>query len=72
MVGVVKAPGVWPVSLVADLVGDSALVPVAQLRTRRTRRAVTDEAGAVLVLVEEDAVRLLRQLAPATDEPGAR
>lgn len=42
--------------LVADLVGDSALVPVAQLRTRRTRRAVTDEAGAVLVLVEEDAV----------------
>jgi len=42
--------------IVADLVGDAALVPVAQLRTRRTRRAVKDEAGTVLVLVEDDTV----------------
>lgn len=42
--------------VVADLVGDAALVPVAQLRTRRTRRAVKDDAGTVLVLVEDDVV----------------
>ncbi|MDO5629825.1 MAG: CHAD domain-containing protein, partial [Mobilicoccus sp.] len=42
--------------LVADLAGGDALVPVARLRTRRTRRTLRDSAGAALVLVEDDVV----------------
>lgn len=41
---------------VADVIGAHALVPVAVLRTRRTRRSLRAADGTVLMLVENDVV----------------
>ncbi|GMA41178.1 CHAD domain-containing protein [Mobilicoccus caccae] len=43
-------------AIVAPLVDGDALVPVATLRTRRTRRSLLHDGGRVLLLVEDDAV----------------
>ncbi|WP_168582487.1 CYTH and CHAD domain-containing protein [Gephyromycinifex aptenodytis] len=43
-------------SEVADLIGSKPLVPVALLRTRRTRRELAADDGTVLLLVEDDVV----------------
>ncbi|WP_052466483.1 CYTH and CHAD domain-containing protein [Mobilicoccus massiliensis] len=44
------------IEIVAPLIDGAVLLPVATLRTRRTRRELCDEAGTVLVLVEDDVV----------------
>ncbi|RJK96289.1 CYTH and CHAD domain-containing protein [Vallicoccus soli] len=44
-------------SLVAALVRDAELVPVARLRTRRTEHALVDAGGTVLALVADDDVQ---------------
>lgn len=43
-------------ALTASIIGGTALVPVAQLRTRRTRRTLCDADGTALLLVEDDSV----------------
>lgn len=48
---------------VADLVGSKPLVPVALLRTRRTRRELQSSDGTVLALVEDDVVQATTYLA---------